>query len=314
MLAGHPDLFAAAELQLLGFNTLDERRMAFSGKFSLWLEGTIRTIMEIKGCEAEEARHIMADYERHYTTKQFYQLLQEWIGNQTLVDKSPSYVLDLSTLEKAERDFDNALYIHLVRHPYAMVRSFEAYHMDQVLFLRDHPFSARQLGELIWVVSQQNTVEFLRKIPKHRQYRMRFEDLVSRPRAIMEALCETLRLEFHPGLVEPYKDMDKKMINGIYPDSTPMGDTKLLQYRGIEPKAAETWKQVVTDNFLSDITWELASSLGYEPPSAVSTPTNDSLQAWRQTMSSRRELLERRRHYRQQRFNTAANDEELQDE
>ena len=39
MLAGHPDLFAASELQLLGFNTMSERIAAYSGKFSAWLDG-----------------------------------------------------------------------------------------------------------------------------------------------------------------------------------------------------------------------------------------------------------------------------------
>jgi hypothetical protein len=47
MLAGHPRLFAASELHQLGFNTLAERRTAFSRKYSLWLEGTIRLLMEI---------------------------------------------------------------------------------------------------------------------------------------------------------------------------------------------------------------------------------------------------------------------------
>ena len=45
MLAGHPQLFAAAELQLLGFNTLQDRKEAFQGKYSLWLEGTIRAMV-----------------------------------------------------------------------------------------------------------------------------------------------------------------------------------------------------------------------------------------------------------------------------
>ena len=66
MLAGHPNLFATSELQLLAFNTLDERRAAFTGKFSLWLEGTIRVIMEIKRCNAETAFGIMQECEdRH---------------------------------------------------------------------------------------------------------------------------------------------------------------------------------------------------------------------------------------------------------
>lgn len=232
MLAGHPDLFAASELQLLGFNTLRERRTAFSGKYRLWLEGTIRIIMAIKGCDAEESALIMEEYERqNLSTKQFYRILEQWIGNKILVNKSPSYVLDINTLEKAENDFQDALYIHLVRHPYAMVKSFESYHIDQVLFLKEQPFSPRQLGELVWYISHENVLQFLKKIPKQRQYHMRFEDLVSEPKKVLEELCRTLQLKFVPDLLNPYENLDKKMTDGIHKESKPMGDTKFLEHK-----------------------------------------------------------------------------------
>jgi amino acid adenylation domain-containing protein len=299
MLAGHPSLFAAAELQLLGFNTLQERRAAFSGKYSLWLEGTVRAVMELKDCDGDGAKQIMEEYEREgCTTKQFYRLLQESLGEKMLVDKSPAYVLDMRTLEKAERDFENALYIHLVRHPYAMTRSFEGYHMDQVLFLEQHPFTRRQLGELVWTISQQNTLEFLRNVPEHRQYRMRFEDMVNRPREIMEEMCVTLGLEYYPTLVEPYRDIDKKMTDGIYKDSTPMGDTKLLERRTIDPKVADSWRGVLTDDFLGDVTWDLAVSLGYDPPPAGEAVAGGA--ARRREFSAQREELRKRRERRRQ--------------
>jgi amino acid adenylation domain-containing protein len=266
MLAGHPQLFAAGELELLGFNTLRERRAAFSGKYSLWREGAIRAVMQIHGCDADQAKCILEQYEdQDTTTKQFYRVLQNWIAPQTLVDKSPSYALDLETLKRAEDDFEEALYIHLVRHPYAMVRSFERYRLAQVLRLPPHPFSARQLGELVWVVSHQNIVEFLDGVPKERQYLMRFEDLTQQPRAVMEQMCQTLGLAYHPDLLEPYKDQEHKMTDGIYAVSAPMGDMKFNEYQGIDAKVAESWKEVVRDNFLGEIAWEWAERLGYEP-------------------------------------------------
>ena len=59
MLAGHRDLFAASELQLLGFSTLQERAAAYSGKFSGWLDGTIRTLMAVHGLDADDAKALM---------------------------------------------------------------------------------------------------------------------------------------------------------------------------------------------------------------------------------------------------------------
>jgi phenylpropionate dioxygenase-like ring-hydroxylating dioxygenase large terminal subunit len=42
-------------LELLTFNTLGERKAAFSGRYSFWMEGTIRTIMQIRDCSPEKA-------------------------------------------------------------------------------------------------------------------------------------------------------------------------------------------------------------------------------------------------------------------
>ncbi len=265
MLSGHPELFAGSELQLLGFNTLKERRAAYSGKYKLWLEGTIRAIMELKKCNPGEAMQMMKGYEQmDYSTKDFYAVLQEWIGDKTLVDKSPSYALDMNTLLKAEQDFHQARYIHLVRHPYAMVRSFEKYHMDQVLYLRDNPFSARELGELVWLISHKNVLEFLERIPGDRQFHMRFEELVTEPRAVMEKMCEAFEIKFHPEMINPYDNLAEKMTDGIYKESKPMGDTHFLDRRNIDHKVASEWEGVLSDNFLSDMTWDLAKSLGYE--------------------------------------------------
>jgi len=267
MLAGHPGLFAAAELQLLGFHTLQERRKAFSGKFSLWLEGTIRAIMELQSCDAADAQRLMEGYEESgLTTKQFYAQLQDWIGDRTLVDKSPSYALDLGSLEKAERDFEDPLYIQLIRHPYAMVKSFEKYHMEQVLFLREHDFSSRRLAELVWLSSHENTNRFLEDIPAGRKARIRYEDLVAKPELVMRDLCDALELSFHPNLADPYKDIETKMVDGIHAVSAPMGDTHLIEHGRIDAAMADGWKGVLTDDFLSERTWTLAQDLGYTRP------------------------------------------------
>ncbi len=63
MLAGHPALFAASELQLLGFDTMRQRRDAFVGKFGLWLEGSVRAVMELEGVDADRAKRIISDAE-----------------------------------------------------------------------------------------------------------------------------------------------------------------------------------------------------------------------------------------------------------
>ena len=267
MLAGHPGLFSCSELQLLGFRDLAQRRRAFQGRLSLWLDGTVRALMQIRGCDADSAWRLMEDYERRgLSTRAFYRELQQGIGGRTLVDKSPFYALDREVLEKAERDFRDPLYLHLVRHPYAAVRSFEDYHMDQVLPLGPHGFSRRQVAELVWTLSHQNILAFLEGVPPSRFAHVRFEDLVARPGEELGRACEALGVGFHPGLLEPYAAPEAKMLDGVHGVSTPMGDRKFLEHGRIEPAVGEAWRGVEEDDFLGEPTWELAAALGYERP------------------------------------------------
>jgi amino acid adenylation domain-containing protein len=294
MLAGHPKLFAAAELQLLGFQTLQQRNTAYSGKYKLWLEGTIRAIMEIKSCSAEQATEIMAEYEKtDLSTKDLFAEIQSWIGDNILVDKSPSYGLDYLSLEKAENDFDSPIYIHLLRHPYAMIKSFTRYHMDQVLYLSKQPFSAQKLGELVWYITHRNIVKFFHTLPDNRKFRVRFEEMVLSPDAVMQELCQTFNLEYTEQLVNPYNDIENKMIDGLHDVSIPMGDTNLLAHKAINPKVAESWKGVNNDNFISPITWKLATQLGYPQPDIVTNNTDK--QSANSANSRREKLLNRRR-------------------
>jgi amino acid adenylation domain-containing protein len=264
MLAGHPALFAPPELELLSFDTLAERRAALAGKYSFWLEGTIRAVMELKGCAMEEARMLVEECEaRDMNVPQFYRSMQEWAGGRRLVDKTPSYALDKEVLRRAETCFDDALYIHLLRHPFGMIRSFEEARLEQVFFRYEHPFSRRELAELIWLVSQQNIVEFLTEVPARRQYQLRFEELVSRPVGALEGLCDFLGLEFHAEMAEPYRRKEQKMTDGIHPLSQMLGDVKFHQHTRVDAGVAERWKAQAAGDPLGEMTWAVAEALGY---------------------------------------------------
>ena len=266
MLAGHPQLFVPPELDLLSFNTLEDRKnFRLSGGNLGFLEGTIRAIMEIRGCDAEDARRIMADFENQkLTSQQFYRRMQEWLGERRLVDKSTSYALDLEVLKRAETDFDNPLFVHLLRHPYGMIHSFVEVRLDRIFFRHGHNFSVRELAELVWLICHQNISEFLGNIPDQRQHRVKYEDLVSEPRLSMEGICQFLGLEYHLDMVQPYKDSKKRMTDGIHKVSRMIGDVKFHEHKAIDSSAAERWKQHYREDFLGDITWQIAEKFGYK--------------------------------------------------
>jgi amino acid adenylation domain-containing protein len=264
MLAGNPALFAPPELELLGFNTLAERKAALSGRWALWQEGTIRALMEVYACDAEEARRRMDEAEaRGLTVQQLYGELQDAIGGRLLVDKTPSYALDPATLARAEEDFAEPLYVHLLRHPYGMIRSFEKAKLEQVFFRPSHPFTRRQLAELIWDLSQENILDLLSRVPAERQIQLRFEEMLKAPEREMRRVCEFLGVPFDPGMLDPYADRAQRMTDGIHQLSKMVGDVKFHEHKGIEAQTADSWRREIEEDFLGDVTWDLAATLGY---------------------------------------------------
>ncbi|MEA2560961.1 MAG: hypothetical protein QOH06_2465, partial [Acidobacteriota bacterium] len=267
MLAGHPSLFAPPELELLSFNTMAERRAAFSGRDSFWLEGAIRAVMEIQGEGPKKAREWIDRSERNgWTTHRFYREIQELLGGRMLVDKTPSYALDPSVLQRAEEGFDGPLYIHLLRHPYGMISSFEEAKLDQVFFRRAHPFGRRELAELVWRVSHENVTAFLAGIPAERHRAVYFEDLVREPEVTLRALCGFLGLDFDPAMAAPYQDKGRRMTDGLYAESRMLGDVKFHQHQGVEASTAERWRERYREDFLAPETWVVAAAFGYERP------------------------------------------------
>ncbi len=265
MLGGNPRLFAPPELELLNFNTLAERREGFPGRDAFRLEGALRAVMEAREATAEEATALIEGYEREgMSTQELYRRLQEWIGDRLLVDKTPTYAWDLSALRRAEEVFESPLYIHLARHPYGMIRSFEEARIDQIFFHQDHPFSRRQLAEALWTLAHRNVEEFLAGVPEERQRTVRFEDLLRDPEGELRALCTFLKVDYHPDMAEPYKETPARMTDGLHAESRMLGDVKFLQHQGVDAEVAERWREENGEDFLGEATRELAGRLGYE--------------------------------------------------
>src|SRR5262249_13752936 len=91
---------------------------------------------------------------------------------------------------------------------------------------------------------------------------------VSRPRETLEQLCHFLDVEFHPDMLQPYKDGGQRMTDGIHAESRMLGDVKFHSYQGIESSVAERWKEHDDRNDLAAETQAMAALLGYESETA----------------------------------------------
>ena len=139
MLGGHPRLFAPPELELLSFNTLAERRDAFSGRDSFWLEGRSARRHGGPGLRRRGGQGLLDGYAgaEGCTTRALLPPAPGVLGGAHAGRQDP-VLRPRPGGAAAGRGglFEEPLYIHLLRHPYGMIRSFEEARLDQVFFRR----------------------------------------------------------------------------------------------------------------------------------------------------------------------------------
>jgi acyl transferase domain-containing protein/aryl carrier-like protein/dienelactone hydrolase len=275
MLAGHPDLFCPPELHLLPFETLAERQDALAENYLG--EGLQRALMDLAGLEGSASQQLLAKWiDQGMDIPTVYDKLQELTGDRRLVDKSPTYGFSPSTLNRAEQIFDRAKYIHLVRHPYAVIDSFVSNRMDKLFKIPDQePYG---LAERVWHSSNQNILSFLTGIEGDRHHTLCYEDLVRDPEQAMVALCKFLDLPFHQALVDPYGSAAQRMTDGVTAQSLPIDDPNFHRRKTIEPALADTWKTVKLPRPLNAESQTLAQTWHYDLPfdAAQGRPPSDS--------------------------------------
>lgn len=279
MMVGNPHLFSPPELYLLPFNTLSDRLSWFPSAQRGHLEGNLRGLMQLKNCDADQAKTLMSTMESDgMSVQEYYGMLQENAGDRLLVDKTPFYCAHSETLRRVELYFENPLYIHLQRHPYGMIRSFEEVKMDQLWYPRlvgeefarqnSCPYSSSEMGELVWLLVHQNIIDLLNTIPANRQHKLKYEDLVDNPELEMRDICRFLDIDFNNQMLNPLQDTHNRMTDGIYESSQMVGDVKFHQHTSISSNPANLWKTQYNTDFLSDETWAVANLLGYDETAA----------------------------------------------
>lgn len=284
MLAGNSRLFAPPELYLLNFDNLRERYEWFADSAQRGhLEGNIRALMELHSESAEQALERMQLLEQQQLGSQEYLAqLQAWAAPRMLVDKTPFYASHIDNLKRAELYCEKARYIHLTRHPLAMMRSFMEVRMDLFWYQRllgddyakqhPNPFDASQMAELVWLHVHRNITDFLAEVDPERHMQIRYEDLVLNPEQAMQQVCAFLEIDYNPTMIQPYSKQDQRMTDGLYSHSQMIGDIKFFQHQTIQQQSSNLWKSFFANNFLNPQTLTLARQLGYRD-FAVDTPS-----------------------------------------
>jgi pimeloyl-ACP methyl ester carboxylesterase len=230
--------------------------------------------MELLQLDADQAQALLTEWQHHQLSMPaVYDKLQQMAAPRLLVDKSPTYSLSLETLERAEQVFAGAKYIHLVRHPYAVVDSFVRNRMHKIFDITtEDPY---QLGEQVWQTSNRNIATFLAGIDPARHWALRYEDLVINPAATMAELCEFLDIPFDPAVLAPYTG--QRMTDGVRAESLAVDDPNFRQRDRIDAALANVWQSIQLPQPLTPTSQVTAQQFGYPlPQEAESTETSPS--------------------------------------
>ncbi|MCC6488136.1 MAG: SDR family NAD(P)-dependent oxidoreductase [Candidatus Hydrogenedentes bacterium] len=261
MLAGHPGLFCPPELHLLQFNSMREWHEDL-GRSYLG-EGLQRAFMETRNLDAAQAKALLDDLvEKDAPVEQVYAMLQDDAGTRLLIDKSPTYASAIETLEHAERLFDGAKYIHLVRHPYSTIESFMRNRFERLVTSGEA--DPMTLGEDVWAMCNANVRDFVKPMLASKHHLVRYEDLVSDPEKTMRALCAFLGVPYDAAVLKPYEG--KRMTDGVHAQSAPVGDPNFLKHKDIDPSLGTVWKRIRLPRRLGGFARRVADELGYALP------------------------------------------------
>jgi aryl carrier-like protein len=250
MLSAHSGLLCPPELFLLDHDGM--RAWSEDPFAEFYREGLVRAIAVAEDLNHEPASERVAEWvEADVSVADVYRQLQmndRWL----LVDKTPTYALDLGVLERAEAMFTRPRYVCLVRHPYAMIESFVRNRIDRVRRVEGNSYD---LAEHYWLQSYRNLASFAEVVPEERLSWVRFEDLVSTPECELSRLSEFLGLDFEPAMLDPYGK--GRMFGGP-------GDPGVFERGSVDPAMGEAWKRITLPRQLSDECIRIATGFGYE--------------------------------------------------
>jgi acyl transferase domain-containing protein/thioesterase domain-containing protein len=250
MLAGHSGLFCPPELHLLPYSDIREREaMERSPDRD---QGLYRALAELLGEDAA-GRKLARYRDQNVSTDEVFRDLVQASSPRLFVDKSPGNTNSLDALRRAEMLFDRPIYIHLIRHPYAVIDSVIQNRFVEMLGFGH--LDPQTLGELMWQRSNSNILDHLATVEPERQISIRYEDLVREPEHVMRGLSDHLGIPYEDALVTPYEG--RRMRDGL-------GDPNFHRHGRIRADLANAWVHARVPKPLGWAAKILASKLGYE--------------------------------------------------
>jgi len=251
MLGQHPRMYAVPETHLfLADAASDWWEICVNSSFDM-AHGLLRAVAQLYFGEQTEATVQLAGAwlrrRLPFTTGYVLELLGEKVSPRMIVEKSPSIVFQVGSLQRAQRMFPQSRFIHLVQHPQAYCRAVLAAVEDAMAHQGRIPpwlrqlacFSASEADEFsqehfefdpqqAWRVLNNNICEFLETMPQAQTLRVRVEDVVTSQDSTLGAIAEWLELRADDDAIEAMRHPERSPYACFGPVGARYGDNPLF--------------------------------------------------------------------------------------
>lgn len=297
-LGQHPALFGMPELNLFQavkmedfWSGLDENGVQRSPFWHVMRHGLLRAVAQLylgeQTYESVRAAERWVRTRATMTSGEVYRELAQKLSPRRIVEKSPGYLRKEEYLERLLETFPQARFIHLVRHPMGQcLSSLKAKGGKQLLFMLgavDYRGAAPVLDpQIVWHDSQIRIMNFLEQLPVEQWVRIRGEDFIMEPAAVLQQICRWLEISDTPEVIEAMLHPEASPFSCEGPANARLGnDINFLQNPSLTPgRVPDQSLQVALPWRVDGATFhprviELAQELGYEscvPVHAERTP------------------------------------------
>jgi hypothetical protein len=258
MLGQHEEMYSVPETHLFLADTLREWwDVCVNSSFDM-AHGLLRVVAQLYFGEQTEATVQLAGAwlrrRLPFTTGYIIELLGEKVRPRMIVEKSSSVVFHVGSMQRAQRMFPQAKFIHLVQHPQAYCRTVLAAVEDAMAHQGRIPqwlrrlacFSAADADELsqeqyefdpqqAWRVLNNNISEFLEAMPEDQKFRVRVEDVVTSRDSTVRAIAEWLGLRVDDEAIEAMRHPERSPYACFGPVGARYGDNPLFLRSPILP-------------------------------------------------------------------------------
>lgn len=290
MLGQHPEMFGLPETHLFACETVSQWLELSARETFNMAHGLLRLVAQLCFGGQAEGQIVQARgwlrRRAHLTTGYLIEELAEMVCPRTIVDKSPSTVYRLDSLQRIRNMFPQASFLHLVQHPRQYAESVmkalreAAAHGPVPGWLlnlasgRVTSDSTVQEGAVdpqnAWHVLHKNISEFLATVPEHQKFLLRSEDLFAYPDENLASIAGWLGMRKDREVIEAMKQPERSPFACFGPENAHHGDDHFFlsdptaKFGQQTPQSLEGPLNWRTDGgeFISEVK-ELARNFGY---------------------------------------------------